>query len=215
MKRLFLIVAAVVGSAATAHAQTPVRYSLQTGTNLTEEFCLGPCACPPHSDVLPMHGSFVLTFLDHGPLFDDYGVTLVDWVASSPQGDSHISGSGTYRIGGEVAVTQQMTLDLSIDGDPSMPYESGFVPVDPDHPFPQISITLSTAEFGCRRNDVTLLSAPAPCAADWNHSGSVNTQDFFDFLTDFFGGAADFNADGMTDSQDFFDFLTAFFTGCP
>jgi hypothetical protein len=60
--------------------------------------------------------------------------------------------------------------------------------------------------------DAALLG-PA-CAADWNHSGAVDSQDFFDFLGDFFQNNADFNHSGATDSQDFFDFLSAFFAGC-
>jgi hypothetical protein len=57
---------------------------------------------------------------------------------------------------------------------------------------------------------------PPSCPADFNHSGTVTSQDFFDFLAAFFMSlpAADFNHDGIINSQDFFNFIAAFFSGC-
>jgi hypothetical protein len=54
------------------------------------------------------------------------------------------------------------------------------------------------------------------CRSDFNRDEAVNSQDFFDYLTAFFGGlpSADINGDSAVNSQDFFDFLTAFFAGC-
>jgi hypothetical protein len=61
------------------------------------------------------------------------------------------------------------------------------------------------------------------CPCNFNHDAFLNSQDFFDFLTCFFGGGcpagedADYNNDNFVNSQDFFDFLTCFFAppkGC-
>ncbi|MBC7773455.1 MAG: S8 family serine peptidase [Pyrinomonadaceae bacterium] len=59
----------------------------------------------------------------------------------------------------------------------------------------------------------SMWSHGVPCPCDWNQSGAMNSQDFFDFIASFFASNADFNRDGSTTSQDFFDFLACFFAG--
>jgi hypothetical protein len=70
--------------------------------------------------------------------------------------------------------------------------------------------------YGSGNRIIRVVGFPPPdnCPCDWNNVGCLNSQDFFDFLTDFFDNNADFNTDGLTNSQDFFDFLTCFFGGC-
>jgi hypothetical protein len=71
---------------------------------------------------------------------------------------------------------------------------------------------------GTYYDDVSLAPMGGPaCPCDWNADMTLNSQDFFDFLTSFFADNGDFNGDMVTNSQDFFDFLTCFFTppgGC-
>jgi len=67
---------------------------------------------------------------------------------------------------------------------------------------------------GCGTHVTPPVFLSIDCPADWNDSGLVTSQDFFDFLTDFFAQNADFNRDSFVNSQDLFDFLTAFFAGC-
>lgn len=75
-------------------------------------------------------------------------------------------------------------------------------------------LRLTVTDAGGLSTSVSVTVFPSCCPADWNHSGTLDSQDFFDFVAAFFSVNADFNADGRTDSQDFFDFLRAFFSGC-
>ncbi|MBC7771174.1 MAG: hypothetical protein H7210_01635 [Pyrinomonadaceae bacterium] len=82
-------------------------------------------------------------------------------------------------------------------------------------PFGAFDSTAPTLLFG-HQTFADFTTGSGTCAADFNDDSSVNSADFFDFLTAFFTSApaADFNADGHVNSQDFFDFLAAFFAGC-
>jgi hypothetical protein len=120
-------------------------YALNTPNSVLEVGCQGPCACPLVS--LPTYGSFVLMRTGVDPLFTHYAVKR--FIASFNNGPGVVSiiGSGHYRIGGEFALVQELTLDLQIQGQPAVHFASGLSPVRA--PFPQIDIACAVNDFFC------------------------------------------------------------------
>src|SRR5258705_336008 len=68
--------------------------------------CFGPCDCAVIQS--PLRGRFELKFTGSDPLFQNYDVGNLRWEVPQQGHTIEIVGSGKYRIGGEVALTQQM-----------------------------------------------------------------------------------------------------------
>ena len=106
--RVSLVMAAVLlvaltprAAAAQGPAPASTRYVLGDAS-LFEAGCFDLCACPVRQS--PLKGTFVLTRLAPDPLFEHYQVSEVDLIAQEPNGPVAITGSGSYRVGGEFAV---------------------------------------------------------------------------------------------------------------
>src|SRR5262245_33599853 len=111
---LFLLLCGLVAAGRPAMAEkgvasASVLYRLRKDATF-QEGCFGVCLCAVIS--APVRGTFVLTRTGFDGLFDNYAVTEVNWVMSIDGKDALVTGGGKYRIGGEVAVQQQLTLDL-------------------------------------------------------------------------------------------------------
>src|SRR6267378_4240068 len=122
-----------VGQGFAAPADTSgTLYGLITPPSALEIGCQGPCACPLLTR--PTYGSFQLIKTGVDPLYTYYAV-------------ERFIGSGLYKIGGEFALVQELTLDLEIEGNPPQHFDSGIQPVRV--PFPEISITSAVHGFYC------------------------------------------------------------------
>ena len=127
-KVLVIAVVVILGLFAGGEAMADVLYELGPGTTF-QEGCVGPCLCPVG---LPeeVTGTFLLVPAGSDPLFTYYQVNGISWSVLSPDGNvAHtITGQGTYKLGGEFALTQQLVLDIQIDGGGGEHLDSGLVP---------------------------------------------------------------------------------------
>jgi hypothetical protein len=106
-----------VAARAQSSAPDSVLYVLASPPSQFEWGCFGPCACPILIQS-PLAGGFTLRRSDSDPLFTYYDVFDVRWKLADGAQSVGITGSGTYRRGGEVTLEDQLTLDLSFNGGP-------------------------------------------------------------------------------------------------
>src|SRR3989442_2440345 len=110
-----LLLLGVVAGSTAARDQTSTLYRLNKDSTY-QQGCFPPCLCPIMIAV-PAKGTFVLTPTGFDGLFNAYAVTDVNWLVSIGGTNTIVTGSGTYKVGGEFALQQQPSLDLQVGGD--------------------------------------------------------------------------------------------------
>jgi hypothetical protein len=157
----FVLLGAAIGA---ARGQTdtlnslPTLYRLDKGSQY-EKGCFGPCLCPVLFSE-PARGTFVLTPRSFDGLFTWYTVSDVNWLVTLGGNDTFVTGSGTYRIGGEFALQQELTLDLQVGDDTVEHFTSGLV--TGPAPFPDIAVTISIDNQTCFDTVFRVNASPVP-----------------------------------------------------
>src|SRR5262245_52991948 len=131
-KILFRVVLFLIGVIATS-GLTNAQIDTSGGTlyrlnqdSTFQEGCFPPCLCPI-TEAVPVKGTFVLTPTGFDGLYNTYAITDVNWLTSSGGAETIVTGRGTYKIGGEVALQQQLILDLRIGSNKPEHFDSGLV----------------------------------------------------------------------------------------
>src|SRR5205823_6203690 len=134
-----LLLLGVVAAGTPASAQTSTVYRLNKDSTF-QQGCFPPCLCPIMI-AMPVKGTFVLTPTGFDGLFDTYSVTDVNWLVAIGGNETIVTGSGTYKIGGEFALQQQLSLDLQVGTNKVQHFDSSLV--TGPAPFPDIKVTVS------------------------------------------------------------------------
>jgi len=135
-------------------------YALITPPSSLQVGCQGPCECPIVT--FPTYGSFELVRTGADPLYTYYAVERYIASFNNGPGAVAITGSGQYRVGGEFALMQQLTLDLDIEGHPTEHFDSGLQPVKVS--FPQIDVTCAVHGNYCYDSVLVVNARPSDTA---------------------------------------------------
>src|SRR2546425_411047 len=152
------LILGVVDVSTSASAQTSTLYRLNEDSTF-QQGCFPPCLCPIMI-AAPVKGTFLLTPTGFDSLFNTYAVTDVNWLVSIGGSNTTVSGSGTYKIGGEFALQQQLSLDLQVGGDKVQHFDSGLV--TGPAPFPDIKVAISVNGQMCFDTVCEVSASPVP-----------------------------------------------------
>lgn len=170
---LLILAAPIAVSNATAQGTDPNLSRLYRLTPATtyQHGCFAPCLCPIIQSA-SVRGVFRLTHTGFDGLFDHYAVTDLTWRVTVGSTDLIVTGSGTYKIGGEVARQHQLSLDLKVGDQPVEHYDSGLVVGGGS--FPAIDIEISIHGRYCLDTVFDVHAKPlmrlgvAPSAVQWD-----------------------------------------------
>ncbi len=154
---LTLVLGLQAGALAQNADEAPKLYELTPASSF-QQGCVAPCECPV-MEPLPIVGTFVLSPVGFDGLFRVYSVRDVSWDVLGRNAPLHIAGSGTYRIGGEFALMQQLELDLKVGGQPVEHFDSGLV--IGGAAFPDIQAVISTIVTTCYNTVITVDAKPS------------------------------------------------------
>src|SRR6266446_1552715 len=107
---LFLGVVTSSGPAQTGTSSTGTIYRLNQDSTF-EQGCFAPCECPVMF-VSAVRGTFVLTPTGFDGLFNTYAVDDLQWFVAKGDTNKLVTGKSTYKVGGEFALQQELSLYL-------------------------------------------------------------------------------------------------------
>lgn len=215
--RSFPLVACVASLFGATDAFAGTRLEFLPGAEFMQG-CFPPCLCPIMWTG-ETSGTMRITLTKTDPLYAYYAVDQVQWTVkvNGLTNPIKVSGSGTYTVGGEVALLHRLELDLSLDGQPAEHFDSGWVP--PTTTLPYLDATVSVNNQFCWDTVFRVLAGPAQPDGDLTGDGCVDQQDLGLLLADYgcSGGGCegDLDLDGDTDQADLGILLADFKKGCP
>jgi len=146
------------GLAMAQTANGTVLYRLNKESNF-ERGCFPPCMCPVWI-AEPVKGTFLLTPSGFDGAYTNYAVTDLHWSFTNNGTATSVTGSGTYKVGGESAPQQELSLYLQMDGGGVEHFDSGLVTNSAQ--FPDIVVSVSTNGQYCFDTAFNVSASPAP-----------------------------------------------------